>query len=335
MSVGFFSHQPSGCSWYRIEHPMEVMRRHGIKVVRIKLDEDVILDDIKTIQLYGIYPFSFEKVLKYLKSEGKRIVYDLDDPLELIDPTNPFYYSVKRDSYSQSEILKYADHITVSTEKMANYARERTDKPITVIPNSYFEHEWPTVTRIGFAGSATHVKDLLLVLPAIKDLQKKYNISFVLMGFSKMDYETTLRQIRFTSPQEGQEALNQFEELMKDIKCEWVGNVDYDIYPQVLTNLKLDIGLCPLTSTPFNDSRSASKAMEYTLAGALSLASDTEPYRTDPTSILVKDNEWLEKLEYYILNPKIRDDKRHEHLTWLKTNRDINKQIDLLKSVYI
>jgi hypothetical protein len=128
--------------------------------------------------------------------------------------------------------------------------------------------------------------------------------------------------------------LNKLDSLIKEINFEWIPFVDFSNYPATLTNMALDIGICPLKETPFNKCRSASKAMEYTLSGALALASDVTAYRQDPTSILVKDTEWLEKLEYYIQNPTEREEQRLKHLQWLQQNREITTQQDILKSIY-
>lgn len=340
--VVYFNHQKSGCFWYRIKNPMEALDRAGVITKKISLNEDVETDDLKSLQVYGIYPFSFEYVLDTLKKDNKKIVYDLDDALDLIDTTNPFYHNVKKDVNSQKEMFKYADHITVATIGLLNYARSKTDKPITVIPNGYNPSEWTydrpqrEGIRIGFAGSTTHVDDLIMVLPSIINLQKKYDIRFLIMGFGNTTYEAWLRDFRFSgATEEAQKALNKLVPLMRQINFEWVPYIDFDFYPSTLINMSLDIGICPLKNTPFNNCRSASKAMEYTLAGALALASDTEAYRNDPTSILVKDNEWEEQLEFYVRNKEIRQKLQNEHLRWIQENRNVDNQVDLLKSIYL
>ena len=340
--VGYFEHQPSGCFWYRTKHPMDALSRHGIKADIVKIDQDVDFYNIMSFQLYGIYPFSFNKVLNFLKEEGKKIIYDTDDALDLIQVTNPFYFSVKKDANSAREILQYVDHITVSTKPMLEYIRQKTDKPITILPNCFDSSEWnfnrpeKNEIRIGFAGSTTHVEDLIDIIPIIEKLQAKYHIKFYIMGFGKSNYEQWINSFRFASTQEGLIHLEKLTENLKKIKFEWVEFVNYDKYPELLVNMALDIGICPLKDNPFNNCRSASKAMEYTLSGALALASDTIPYRAEPTSILVKDNEWEEKLEYYITHSEERAKKYREHLNWIKENRDIDSPaiISLLKSIY-
>lgn len=341
--IGLFKHQDSGCYWYRTKHPKEALERVGLDARMLEIETDIdFYDNIQSVQLYGIYPFQFRKALEGLKVDGKKIVYDMDDAVDLIDESNPFYYSVKKDAKSSLEILEYADEITVSTPVMKELLSKKTNKPITVVPNCFSQREWTFPRhqregiRVGFAGSCTHVADLINILPIIKKLQAKYDIKFLIMGFGKQSYAEWYRDFSYSSTPEGVNQLIQLNELMKEISFEWIPYVDYQSYPSTLINMALDIGICPLKDTPFNRARSACKAMEYTLSGALALASDLPPYQEDKSSILVKDNEWEQALTFYIEDETARESAHLSHLSWLLQNRDIDspKIIDLLKSVY-
>lgn len=339
--IGMFEHQASGCFWYRTKHLLDLFNKNSIDARLLNLDTDVdFYDRLRSVQLYGIYPFSFEKVLKTLKEDGIKIVYDMDDAVSLIDETNPFYYAVKKDAGSSLLILKYADHITVSTKVMADLLRTKTDKPITVIPNCFIKEEWTFERpsregiRIGFAGSCTHIPDLIKIIPIIKTLQSKYNVKFLIMGFGKTTYEEWYRDFTYSSTEIAIAEMEKLNNLLLGITYEWVPYVDYVNYPATLTNMSLDIGLCPLTDTPFNRARSACKAMEYTLSGALALASDLPPYQDDKSSILIRDN-WEEAIEFYIHNRKKLDAERMEHLQWLNEKRLIDTQLSTLKDIYL
>lgn len=340
--VGFWQHQRSGCWWYRIKHPMDLLQANGVETEMLQIDKDIEIDTFQSIQFYGAYPFSMEKVLKLLKEKGIKIVYDTDDALDLVEETNPFYHSVKKDVGSVKEVLAYADEVTVSTPEMEKYIKGMYEGKITVVPNCYLPSEWTFPKpqregiRIGFSGASPHVSDLLEVIPVIKKLQDKYNVKFLIMGFGEQDYVTWYKQYRYIAQPEATRELRKLDNLLKDIVFEWVPFVDFSIYPQVLTNLALDIGICPLKDTPFNNHRSACKAMEYTLAGALALASDTIPYREDKNSILVPEGKWEEMLETTIKdlieNAGINNTS---HLEWTKENRNLENQVDLLKSIYV
>lgn len=345
-AIGHFNHAPSGCFWYRIKHPMEVLSQSGIKVVCLPINEDIdeeTIDSLMSVQLYGAYPFNPEKILKYFKEKGIKIVYDMDDALDLIEETNPFYYSVNKDAGSVKMILEHADEVTVSTPQMAQYAKERTKAKVTIVPNCFIPSEWnferPTHEgiRIGFAGASPHVPDLIEIIPVIKNLQEKYKVQFVIMGFGSSDYESWFKSYRYIAQPKATEELRKLDELLKTIKFEWVPFVDYSLYPQTLINLRLDIGICPLRDTPFNDYRSACKAMEYTLAGALAISSNSKPYQEDTNSIMVFNGEWEQMLASYIELSSLSKAMREGCLKWTKENRDLTSKdkVDLLKSVYV
>ena len=330
---------------YRIKHPMDALVRANVPTKLIAINEDIEdtdMDKIKSFQFYGAYPFSVGRVLSFLKEKGKKIVYDCDDALALTDPTNPWYYNVMKDIGSVREVLSYADEVTVSVPFLADYMSKQTNAKITVLSNCYSQREWTFPRpkreglRIGYAGSSSHVSDLIPILPIIKKLQDKYNFAFILFGFgSDLDYKKWYMDFRYSAhPQKAIKELEIFDKLLSEIKFEWVPFVEFEKYPTVLTNIALDIGLCPLKDTPFNRCRSACKAMEYTLSGALALASDSEAYRTDESSVLVKDDEWETELENYILFPEKRKEEHEAHLEWLRQNRNIDDKIDLLKEIY-
>ncbi len=334
-AIGYWPHAPSGCAWYRIKTPMDALARVGLNVQTVEIDKDFIASEYQSVQFYGAVPFSMEKVLKYMKEQGIKIVYDCDDALDLIDDTNPFYHAVKKDVGSTAAMLEYADEVTVANEELKKYLSDKTKAKITVIPNCYNLEEWKhqriphEEIRIGFAGSATHVPDLIEIIPVIKILQEKYDIKFYLMGFGPTTYEDWFKNYRYIAQPASTKVLRELDALLKTIQFEWIPFVDFSLYPKVLTELSLDIGLCSLKDTPFNRCRSASKAMEYNLSGAIVLASDSHTYNSEPTSVKV--NGWENDIERLILYKQ----SNTKELEWLSNNRIIDTQLDLLKSVYV
>ena len=298
-------------------------------------------NNIKACQLYGIYPFSFYKALEALKKDGKRLIYDIDDALDLIDPSNPFYYAVKKDAGSAMEILPYIDHITAATPKLKEYISKKTNAPVTVIPNCFdmaeqqFARPKRTGIRIGFVGASPHVPDLTMVLPAVRKAQERHpEVVFIIMGFGKESYAEWYGSMRRLSSDEGLKELESFDKALAGIRFEWVPFVDYEIYPRVLANMSLDIGLCPIKDMPFNEHRSTSKAMEYTLSGALAMASNRLPFTEDQSSYLVDDGQWEKELEHFIVNPELRAMFHKRHYDWVMGNRNIEGQLANLKTAY-
>ena len=340
MKIGFFEHNPAGTYWYRIKRPRELLQRNGIETRLIRINQDVD-DDIDVFQVYGAHPFSMERPIKWMKENNRKIIYDLDDAMHLIDESNPFYHDVKKSLGSVDEKLHYADEMTCSTPEMEKYLRTMTDKPITILPNTFTASEWTFPRpqreglRIGFAGSPTHIGDLLLVLPAIRNLQKKYKFTFILFGFGiQKDYKDWFNHQRYISQGEGLKDLIEFDKILSDIDFEYVPFIDYNSYPATLTNISLDIGLCPLKDTPFNRCRSACKAMEYTLSGALALASKLPPYEGDNSSILVGGGNWEDALEALIKHPEVIKGLHEGFYAWIKANREDISVLPIIKKVY-
>lgn len=342
-SIGYWPHsKKSGCLWYRVNQPLDALKKDGVKTHAIQINTTMD-DDFKSAQFYGATNVSLGKVYESFKQSGIKIVYDIDDALEWIETSNPFYFNVVKDLGSHREALQYADEVTVSTPSLIPYLKGRYQGKITVVPNCYTPSEWTYPRpqregiRIGFAGSATHVQDLLMIVPIIEKLQKTHPITFIIMGFGNADYGSWYKDFRYSAPSQAIKDLEALDLALSKIKFEWVSYIDFDIYPSTLINMALDIGLCPLKDTPFNRCRTACKAMEYTLSGALALASDVEPYRYDTSSVLVKDNQWEEVLTFYIENTEIRKDQQKNHLKWIQDNRNIENKshLDLLKTIYI
>ena len=182
---------------------MELMYRHGIDTRSLDIHTDInqtLYDKITAVQVYGIYPFSFKSAIETMKKDGKKIVYDFDDAMELIDESNPFYKDVQRDKPTAKAMFELADVITVATPALKEYVSKVPNDKIKVVPNCYVESEWTYPRpkregiRIGFVGSTTHIDDLIPILPVIRKLQKTHNIRFYLMGFSKTDFNTWVRQ---------------------------------------------------------------------------------------------------------------------------------------------
>lgn len=341
--VGYFSHTRSGCFWYRIKHPMDALARNGVETIMLPIEADIdesVIDSLKSVQLYGCYPFDPEPMLKYMKEKGIKIIYDTDDALELIESTNPNYHMVIRDAGSVRRILEYADEVTVSTPKMKQYMEKRTDAPVTVVPNCFFTEEWDferkesAGLRIGFSGSSSHVSDLVDMIPIISRLQKKHGFKFYIQGFGQASYEEWFKQYRYIAQPEATLELRKLDEALKEINFEWVPFVDFLAYPKVLMDMNLDIGICPLKDTRFNAHRSAVKAMEYSLTGALVMASESIAYKDEKNSIKVDWDQWERKLEGWIEARAYSYHKANEQLEWTRKNRNIESIVPLLKRIY-
>jgi len=213
------------------------------------------------------------------KAAGKKIVYEVDDDLFNVPTDNPVSEHAIKAREVVLHIMEYCDAYTVTTERLGAYLNTFFKKPTYALPNSLelfkFQAEPENmqglgkelrvalkvlgpkkegIVRIGWAGGRTHQLDLLSIMPALKWAKKEFpNIEIVTLCNKEMD--------------------NLFEFPHKNIPV-----VLSTIYPEILTSLNLDIGLCPLLERDFNKHKSPVKWEEYTAAGASVIYSDTPPY---------------------------------------------------------
>lgn len=334
----------NGCFFTRIHVPFLELKRRGHNLSYAVLekieDEEKMIrenDIFVFMRLYHPDPF---KLLWHIKSRGKKIVYELDDDIWTIQPVNPAqpFFKPKFIQERIEGMLKEADLVTTTTPYLKKVL-SKFNKNIWVCPNAvnfemFKERPWKREElRIGWSGSITHFDDLLLIIDVIKDLQKKYDFTFFLQGIVSSPLISEIFAYNFLRKQNWIPELNNFFdkailfwEKLNKIKYKHIPFHNPFLYPQVLTNLDLDIGLCPLIDNPFNRSKSNIKFYEYCAVGTVTLASDVLPYNQE-VNYLAKNTykDWYEKLEKLIVDEKFREKILDEQRKFVSQNRDIEK----------
>lgn len=219
-----------------------------------------------------------------------KLVYELDDDLWNIDPSNgtAFDWFVNGYDRKSREVhnvrhnfetnIGVADRVTVTTEALANLIRPLNEN-VYVVPNRMpewvLDWERPRNERltIGWMGSATHSMDWDQAGPHVaRFLKQNPDVGFHLIGG---EYEDWLKlgadRVRSTG---------------------WINGVE-----NVWRAIDFDIALAPLRPHVFNQSKSNLKAMEAAALGIPIVASDCGPYpgfvEHGKTGFLVKrDHEW-------------------------------------------
>lgn len=338
MKVAFFSERIGGCYHYRTAIPFTALEEDGVEVLPLD-GGDKFKSDVKSVQLARSYPVDIQNGIDFCKKENIKIVYDIDDATDLVDKTNYYYRNFNKETSEKiDKLLNDADIVTTTTEKMKEYLSKKTDKPIIIYPNCLDYDDWQIRKgkqdrlRIGFSGSMSHIPDLLVVLPAIAKLQKKYDFDFIIQGMGYEPYNTYFEFIQKGSTPELKDKLIEMDSYLKDINFEWIRWVDSKIHPILLRELNLDIGICPLDDREFNLYKSAVKFYEYSAVGTLTIVQDMLPYSEEPC-ILTKD--WETTLEEYILNEEKRKEETTKQYEWVKSNRNVKDYVPLLKEIYL
>lgn len=289
----------SGCAWYRSIVPMTGVQRLGlvdrVQWSMVSSGEDLLRRDVIVAQ--RTCNESANPMLWRLADRGHQWVYDLDDMLWGVEPSNKIAYGFYSQGWVQDTIRRTIDaaaQITVSTPELANELDilGHGDK-VTVLPNTVPElpglardpEEEPVdrrgrrkrPLRVLWAGSRTHDQDLQIVRYTTKKLVERGDIELVLMG---VEYRDLIPWASGALP--------------------WVPNHEY---LQTIASVGADVMLCPVKPSAFNACKSHLKALDAMAAGLIPLASDYPTYNRLIThgenGLLARWNEhdWHKKLQ--------------------------------------
>lgn len=220
----------------------------------------------------------FAPTIEALKKKGKMIIWELDDDIWNIPAWNP-----ASTVYDKAHVLlcnwmaEQADVIIVSTDPLAEVVKENTGKEAVALPNLIDLDEWPQLPpreagpiKILWAGSQHHDEDLNLLVEPLNQIIDEYGDKVQVLFFGDWPREmATTEKIMFS---------HLSRQLPKRKNVGFVAPVPLHDYPRTLAAIRPDIGLAPLTDCKFNKSKSNLKLLEYSMAGAATIASDMPPY---------------------------------------------------------
>jgi glycosyltransferase involved in cell wall biosynthesis len=348
MNILSIDNKQTGCYLIRTKVPQDVMNKRGHewrcetgKGLQFKpADWDLI---IFNRGLEGDFE-SIKKAVEVIKKTGTKIVFDTDDALDIIPPFN--LARINRESLkSYFYFLKNADLVTTTTEWLGERLKKNMNKKaeLVILPNCINPKHWKIrqggnkKLRIGFAGSNTHIKDILMVIDVIIDLQNEIDFEFVLFGFHFGSIEDWLKN-KYQQNEFGSLLLRLYIKLNNIKNFRWEPAVPIDKYPDRLAKLNFDIGICPLEDNNFNRCKSAIKLYEYAMVGTPVLASRVLPYSPEMDDLMTVKNrykDWKKKLRGLILNEQERQKMAEIQRNWVLECRDINLKINDRERAYI
>ena len=229
----------------------------GGKFTRAAFEYDVVVFQIDHSE--GARQFA-----RALKAAGKKIIYELDDAFDCLEPWHPSYATFGQPERQESirQMMRLADAVQVSTPWLADHYRKDCAR-IEVVPNMIELSAWPTAPRlrndgfwkIAWAGSASHAGDLREIVPAVSAFAKsKKDVKVVFFG-------QELRDAGIPS--------DQLENLP------WC---EFDDYAFKLADIDADVSLAPLADVPFNHGKSNLRILQMWATGYPVLASPVGPY---------------------------------------------------------
>lgn len=296
-----------GCAYYRIIKPLEALERSpmireswGAKADRLLpvdwRDYDIIVGQrICMGDGKGGGPADLW-VSDVTKDRNVLSVYELDDDLLNVDPSNPAYdfFSDPAVQNNLKMCIAASDLVTVSTEPLRQQMLKFNPNVVT-IPN-YIDSDVLDIPRkkpepnkvvIGWCGSPTHDMDFVKVGEELG----------ILMGMNPQTRFMTIGGNYIHGlPIDRVRALG------------WI-SAPRKIFKQIA---KFDIGIAPLAPHPFNESKSYIKVLEYAALGIPCVASNVGPYKDfvehGVTGFLVdKPGEWKEYVGLLVKDVDLRE----------------------------
>lgn len=279
-------------------------------------------------------------MLKYLRWQlGIPAVYELDDSLHHLHPSNPAY-----SSYASVEVktcienyIRECNAMTVTTEYMKKIY-SKFNKNIYVLPNcidydlfnddAIQKHDHGDEIWLGWSGSVSHIADLDIIVDAVKKILHDFpKTKLALGGFDG----------HYTSPNGKPRYVWDGIPYNRIVKIHWV--YEPKNYPRLLSHF--DIALAPLTDTVFNRCKSNLKFLDFGACGIPIIASSVEPYSTTikngetgiliPTATKSKKESlsklWYDAIKSLILNVELRRKLAENAKLFVKQNYDMSVRV--------
>jgi hypothetical protein len=242
----------AACFFYRLSAPLSYVAKNnptwdltitGVLDTRKLGDYDIAIMQ-RQYKADVFYP------LLAMKKNGTKIVYEIDDDLFNVPKWNPASEVLGKKAVQDN--IKYFlsnVHAVFTTTEHLKALYSPYCANIFVLPNSIdFDilHKTPRNAAkkvVAWQGSASHDRDVSLMVPALKALVKR-NDAFVKMW----QIETDIKEIY------------------------QVPYVPFAAFYQMFAQLDGYLGLAPLTTVFFNRSKSNLKWLEYTVHGMATIA---------------------------------------------------------------
>lgn len=318
--------------YYRTFKPASQMKKYDVDIVGKKIE--TYGDTFETLWENVFEQYDAIWIMHYINEAnanaqaffkqrtGKKLIYDIDDNYLDVPESNPVHKEFekgKRNRAMLSTMFYFADALTVSTEPLKDRLQahfkhvHNQEKPIFVIPNMNDVADWQykSVAKdkkrivIGYSGSNSHQDDLMIVIPVIDKLMKKYpNLWFEIIGAIDKDKLDTY--FRHFSPKNLERVA-----MLAATPTFWE-------YPPYLAKQKWDIGIAPLVDSAFTRCKSHIKWMEYSMFKIPTVASRVYPYfmelagretiTDEETGLLATTpSEWEAKLDRLIQDKELRE----------------------------
>ncbi|MGF7078366.1 glycosyltransferase family 4 protein [Mucilaginibacter sp. UYCu711] len=274
--------------------------------------------DVVYLHLWGT-PFGFPVYEWLLRKYSKKLVYDIDDLIyKAASSPNNWYLSILKSSLKVDFLMKHADHVLVSTDKLFDYSR-KINNQVTLIPATIDVEKYiipdkkSDVVNIGWSGSHTTSKYVHLLDNVLKKVVAAHNVKIMIMGDDTFSIDGVDVQLLKWTPESEIPNMNLF-----------------------------DIGIHPLPDEEWVYGKSGGKLVQYMAAGIPIIASAIGPnlkvIENGYNGFLVgTEDEWIKKLELLITNEVLRkqmgiNSRKHAE-TFFSVEANLKHYLDTFNSL--
>jgi glycosyltransferase involved in cell wall biosynthesis len=253
----------AGCSWYRTKIVAQALRERGHDVQAGQRIGEGYEDSDAFLGQRVCTPEPSTQWARMVHAPGVRTVFDADDDYWHVDSTNEVAYRFFSEPTVRTRLMANAyaaDAVTVCSDVLAMILEQYCDN-VQVIPNSlpakYLDRPRPENPKpvVGWAGTSSTVFELPIAFEALKAVPDHGGVVHTV----GIPYPH-LRKLGLTAPGWRHTGWVQPNEAYLD-------TVDFDVWA------------APYRSTPYNEAKGATKALEAAFLGIPIVASPIVPYR--------------------------------------------------------
>lgn len=343
-----------GCGWYRIRQPFEMLRKYTVLDTHIiDKDKDDMLEVAQALKVADIVVMRpgaglFMRQVRDIKEYSHlKYVLDIDDNVEILSPYSNHYeeygtknvkhygkwlwkdgsknFSIadnKKRVFSYLDTMSKVDLVTVTTEKLKEYAEQYNDNVI-VLPNSINLDNWwkldlkkKKTIRVGWAGGSSHYEDWYSIKEPLNKLMREFQFELWMIGHS-------------------------FPGVIDDDNkhlLKTTGWMPFKGHSYRLMCLDLDIAIIPLADLPFNHYKSSVKWYEMSAIEVPSVVANILPYSKDINKSTAfgysTPKEFEKALRIALTKPQARKKIGINARKWVESNRDAKKTANLYVEAY-
>jgi glycosyltransferase involved in cell wall biosynthesis len=263
--------RPDACAFIRLILPLtqQPIRDHfQVRFVRLSELEFISPSVVVIQRLVASTEADFSTLMRCVRRTRAQLIYEIDDDLLSLDRDHPEQKFYESAATGIKRIMAVADQIWVSTESLRERYAELNSR-VAVVQNNLDRRIWSAraprqprgEVRVLYMGTSSHMHEFTkFVVPAARSLRAEFGdrVSVSIIGVLPEERDTA-EALRIPVPPHIAQSYPAFAVWLQSLS-------------------QFDIGVAPLVSNKFNQSKSYIKWLEYSALGCATLASAVGEY---------------------------------------------------------